>query len=191
MLIFFAVCILLVLIYVAHNIAALVKSQAKIAASLEAKLGEIQAAQKLPSASLAYGWFDDGWPAAKSDEEERAPLENPTPHHSPDDYATQMYITEYRSIPSAYQRKKFLLQLFRQGVWMTPELLDIIYTDENAYVRAWAAGHLSTDFKDYTDYQNPHEIRNYEPALLQDLEPIVRAALWSNPGCNKLPWSFI
>ena len=74
---------------------------------------------------------------------------------------------------------------------MKPELLDKIYGDENEYVRAWSAGHLGTDFKDRTDYKNPREIRNYEPALLQDPAPIVRAALWSNPKCNRLPWSLI
>ena len=74
---------------------------------------------------------------------------------------------------------------------MKPELLDIIYADENAYVRAWAAGHLNTDFTDYTDPKNPAEIRNYEQGLLQDSDPIVRAALWSNPQCNRLPWSLI
>ena len=194
MLLFLVICILLVLIYVAREVLSLAKGQAAVAAFLETELKEIKAAQELPPVSLAYGWFDDGWPIAKGDQEDRAPLENPTPHHSPDDYATQMYISEYNSMPSAHQRKEFLRQLFKNGVWMKPQLLDIIYADENAYVRAWAASHLETDFIEYegtnwTDPGNRREIRNYEPALLQDPEPIVRAALWSNPKCNRLPWS--
>jgi hypothetical protein len=71
---------------------------------------------------------------------------------------------------------------------MEPELLDVIYADKSAFIRAWAASHLETDYIDYTDDKNPREVRNYEPALLQDSDPIVRAALWSNPKCHRLPW---
>jgi hypothetical protein len=191
MLLFLLVCILLVLIYLAQKATALAKGQTGVATFLETELKEIKAAQERPPASLAYGWFDDGWPIAEGDEEDSAPLENPTPHYNPDDYSTQMYIVEYKSMPSAHQRKEFLRQLFKEGVWMKPELLDIIYNDENAYVRAWAASHLNTDFKDYTDFKNPREIRNYEPDLLRDSDLTVRAALWSNPKCNSLPWSLI
>jgi hypothetical protein len=189
MLLFLVICILLVLVYLSQKVTSLAKGQAVVAASLQTELKEIRAAQKIPPAPLAYGWFDDGWPIVTDDEEDRAPLENPTPHCNPDDYATQMYISEYKAIPSAHHRKEFLQQLFKQGLWMKPELLDVIYNDEDSYVRAWAAGHLNTDFKDYTDFRNPIEIRNYEPGLLHDPEPLVRAALWSNPTCNGLPWS--
>jgi hypothetical protein len=191
MLIFLVVCILLILIYVALKTASLAKHQAAIAAFMEEQLKQIKAATERSPASLPYDWFDDGWPIEKGAEEERAPLENPTPQRSPDDYATHMYISEYKSISSAHQRKEFLRQLFKEDVWMEPELLDIVYADENAHLRAWAAGHLVTDFKDYTDFENPREIRNYEPTLLRDPEPIVRAALWSNPQCNRLPLSLI
>jgi hypothetical protein len=139
---------------------------------LETELKEIRAAQKIPAAPLAYGWFDEGWPVAKLGEEDRAPLphgapratqgfiwcygENPTPHRAPDDYATQMFIAEYRSILDSHERREFLRQLVSHDVCMKPELLDVIYTDEDPFVRAWAAGHLHSYSKDY------------EPALLQD-----------------------
>jgi len=71
---------------------------------------------------------------------------------------------------------------------MTTDFLDAIYADGSEYVRAWAAGHLSVDFKDYSDWEHPVEIRNYEPLLLADPSPIVRAAYWSNPECRQLPW---
>src|SRR5579864_2785969 len=113
MLFFLVICILLVLIYVAQKAVSLTKVQAAVAAFLEAELKEIKAAQEIPRTSLAYGWFDDGWPIAKTDEEDRAPLENPTPHRSPDDYASQMYIAEYKSMPSAHKRKEFLQRLLK------------------------------------------------------------------------------
>jgi len=155
------VCIFLLLIYTVWAVMSLTKGQALVATFLEMQFKELKAAQKPPSKLLAYGWFDDGWPMEKVDEEDRAPLENPAPQRNPDEYATQMYISEFKSMPSAHQRKEFLRQLFHDGVWMRPELLDVIYADESAFVRAWAAGHLETDFKDFTaDIRNPREIRN-------------------------------
>ena len=183
MLLAIVICILLALIYLAQKTVFLIRGQAALAAFVESELNEIKAAQKLPTppTPLAYGWYEKGWPFA-NDEEDRTPLENPARHVSPDDYATQMYIAEYKSIPGAFQRKEFLGRLFKEGVLMEPELLDIIYSDANVYVRAWAACHLETDF-------TQREIRNYEATLLQDPDPIVRAALWSNPRCKRLPWS--
>jgi hypothetical protein len=60
-----------------------------------------------------------------------------------------------------YQRKKFLRQLRDEAAWMEPELLDVIYADKSAFIRAWAASHLETDYIDYTDDKNPREVRNY------------------------------
>jgi hypothetical protein len=194
MLLVFAICTLLLLLYVAGKAAFVAKTQVAVAAFLESELKAIKAAQELPKpTSLAYGWFDDGWPNARVDEEERAPLENPHPNRSSDDYAAQWYISEFKALSSAHQRKKFLRRLLKEGITMKPELLDIIYADESAYVRAWAAGHLDTKVKDFTNWTSMNdvalEIRNYEPALLDDHEPVVRAAFWSNPGLGKrLPW---
>jgi hypothetical protein len=191
MFLFLVVCILLLSMYVAQKTAALTKSQSAIAEFLQTEIKDLKAMQKIPVKPLAYGWFDDGWPVAESDEEERAPLENPTPHRAPDKYMSQMFISEYKSMPSAHQRKEYLRQLWSAGTWMTAEFLDTIYTDENEHVRAWAAAHLNTNFKDYSDWQHPVEIRNYEPQLLKDPASVVRAALWSNPHCQRLPWSLI
>jgi hypothetical protein len=138
---------------------------------------------------MACGWYDDGWPNARpstiameawSREFHRGQgVRDPKPWKHPDDYATQMYIAEYKSITSPHERREFLRHLHKAEVWMAPEFLDLIYADESTYVRAWAAGHLNTQFVDG---------RNYEPDLLQDPEPVVRAALWSNPQCQNLPW---
>src|SRR5260370_23464197 len=86
MFLFLVVSILLLLIYTAWKAASLARGQAALAAFLEAELKEIKAAQEPPCVSLAYGWFDDGWPLAKVNQEDRAPLENPTPHLNPDEY---------------------------------------------------------------------------------------------------------
>lgn len=185
------VFVLLGLILVGRRIGSLAKYQVAKATFIETELKEIKAAQVNSPEPLAYGWHDGGWPIRRSDEEDRAPLESPAPQRNPDDYATQMYILEYGAILDAHERKEFLLRLHNAGVWMKPKLLDAIYADESAFVRAWAAGHLATDFKDYTDRKNPHKIRDYEPNLLQSPEPAVRAALWSNPECTRLPWSLI
>lgn len=180
--------VLLGLIWVGQRVASLAKYQAATGTFIETELKEVKAAREESPTPLAYGWYDDGWPVAKCNEEDRAPLENPTPQRSPDEYATQMYVLEYKSIQDTYQRKKFLRQLRDEAAWMEPELLDIIYADESAFIRAWAASHLETDYIDYTDDKKPREVRNYEPALLQDSDPIVRAALWSNPKYHRLPW---
>jgi hypothetical protein len=191
MFLFLAFCISLVLIYVALKTAAIAKDQTAIVEYLQTELKEIKAAQKIPVKPLAYGWFDDGFPADPSREEERGRLENPEPHKGSDEYMTQAFIAEYKATPNAHQRKEYLRHLWTAGTWMTGDFLDTIYADASEYVRAWAAGHLSVDFKDYSDWQHPVEIRNYEPLLLADPSPIVRAAYWSNPNCRRLPWSLI
>ena len=185
------VFVILGLIWVDRRVTSLAKYQALTANFMETRLKEVKAALENSPEQFAYGWYDEGWPIAKCDEEDRAPLENPKPQRSPDDYATKMYILEYKSMQDANLRKKFLRKLRDEAVWMEPELLDVIYADENAFIRAWAASHLETDYTDYTDDKNPRKVRDYEPALLQDPETIVRAALWSNPRCNRLPWDMI
>jgi hypothetical protein len=50
----------------------------------------------------------------------------------------------------------------------------VIYADESAHVRAWAAGHL--------------HLNDHAEALLSDADMTVRAAFWSNPECPQLPW---
>lgn len=185
------VVVLVALVWVNRGIFTVTQNQAAHMTVIESIQAEFKLAQERSRKQSAYGWYDEGWPVAKCDEEDRAPLENPTLQRSPDDYATQMYILEYKSMRDAHQRKEFLRQLRDEAVWMKPELLDVIYGDESDFVRAWAASHLYTEYTDYTDSENPREVRNYEPILLRDSEPLVRAALWSNPKCKRLPWGLV
>src|SRR5260370_17685127 len=98
MFLFLVVSILLLLIYTAWKAASLARGQAALAAFLEAELKEIKAAQEPPCVSLAYGWFDDGWPLAKVNQEDRAPLENPTPHLNPDEYKNSTLLPHKKGI---------------------------------------------------------------------------------------------
>ena len=195
---FLVLCIMLAVVYLAYRTFLVSRSQEALATFLDAELKQIKEAQRVPPEQLSYGWYDDGWPFRRTEQEDRAPLENPTPHEDPDDYASQMLIAEYRSILDPQQRKEFLRKLRKHGVWMRPAFLDVIYADENPLVRAWAAGHLRTDYDDDTALRSmtkqewveymlqhkPQKIRDYEPVLLGDPEPIVRAAIW---GQSELP----
>ena len=183
-------CVLLAIGYLIYKIHYLIKEQEAIVDSVSVALGEIKALPHGNPPELAYGWHDKGWPFKPESDGPGVRLENPNPHLAPDDYATQMYIAEFKSIVDPHMRKEFLWRLRFAGVWMKPEFLDVIFADENAFVRAWAAGHLWTDFKDHKRPEGAQVIRDYEPALLEDSEPIVRAALWSNPRCKRLPFWF-
>jgi hypothetical protein len=191
MFLFLVCCILLVLLFVAWQTTAIVRNQGEIVEYLNVESKEIKAALKIPVQPLAYGWWDNGFPLNLSKEEERRVLENPTPHIGPDEYTTQSLIAEYKAILSAHERKQYLQRLRDAGAWMAPDFLDLIYADADEYLRSWAAGHLSLEVKDYSHWERPVEIRNYEPLLLPDSSPLVRAAYWSNPRCRRLPWSLI
>jgi len=180
---------LVTLAWVNHGVHTVTVNQAAHMTLIESIQAELKTAQEQTLKQMAYGWYEDGWPSASPDaiameawkrELHRGQgVRDPKPWKNPDDYATQMFMAEYKSIRSPHDRKDFLRKLHKADVWMAPELLDLVYADENTFVRAWAAGHLKTELID---------ARNYEPDLLQDPEPIVRAALWSNPQCQNLPW---
>jgi len=106
MFLFLVICILLALTYGALKTAAIAKSQRAIAEYLQMELKEIKAMQKIPVKPLAYGWFDDGFPADPSQQEERGPLENPAPQNGADEYMTQAFIAEYKAMPGAHQLEK-------------------------------------------------------------------------------------
>jgi len=183
------IVVLAALAWVNHGVYTVTVNQAAHVTLMESIQAELKTAQEQACKQMACGWYDDGWPNARpstiameawSREFHRGQgVRDPKPWKHPDDYATQMYIAEYKSITSPHERREFLRHLHKAEVWMAPEFLDLIYADESMYVRAWAAGHLNTQFVDG---------RNYEPDLLQDPEPVVRAALWSNPQCQNLPW---
>jgi hypothetical protein len=183
------VLILVVVGYTALKVFGLSKGQLILPTFLEEQFKKIGEPPKPVEPRLAYGWFDDGWPVAKSDEEERGALENPELRAMADEYGIAVWTAEYRSLTTAGERKRLLRQLQTAGVYLSADLLDTVYADESVSVRAWAAAHLPTEHTDYTDLDHPVKTRDYEPAILADPEPVVRAALWSNPKCQRLPFS--
>jgi hypothetical protein len=200
MMLLLIVCILVVAAYGVYLTVTVHKRLAAATGGIETELKEIRSLMtptkdetpKIPA--LAPDWFlvDYRWIA--SDEEKRASIENPAPQKNPDEYLVRMWIAEYQSFPNPSERRDFVRKLIWSGAWINKaEFLDVVYADESPYVRAWAAAHLETVLKDYTkDYSDPKDrpdLRNYETTVLADSVPIVRAALWSNPKCQRLPWS--
>jgi hypothetical protein len=188
------VAILMLAIHVALKVHVLGKRQAALAEFLEERQQKETAdSQETEDSSgndrgFAYGWFDDGWPVKKSRDEETFPLENPALRATIDAYAIRAWMIEYDSLKSAMQKRAFLRKLNIAKISLPAEFLDLVFSDESAAIRAWAAGHLPT-CKDYSEIDKPVQTRDYEPAILVDPEPVVRAALWSNPGCKQLPFA--
>src|SRR5438132_75767 len=74
------VCVLAVVVYGTYRIAAVHKGLVVMAGFLENELKEIRSlVRETEHTTLAYDWFDEGWPVARVDEEDRAPIENPAP----------------------------------------------------------------------------------------------------------------
>jgi hypothetical protein len=187
------VCILVVAVYGVYLTVMVHKRLAESAVLFETELKEIRSLAevtvKKPSPktppTLAQDCLRVVSPWAETDEEANAPIENPAPEKHPDEYLVQMWIAEYQSFPSPYERRDFVRRLMLSGAAVnTPEFLDVVFADESPCVRTWAAAHLQTVFGE----------RNYETALLSDPYPIVGAALWSNPmwrnpESQRLPWA--
>jgi hypothetical protein len=184
--------LILLALYIALKVSEIAKRQSDFADSLQAAMEEIRAPQKALTKPFAYGWYDDGWPFLPSEQEKNAPLEQPEPQRGADDYLTATYLTEYKAITEPRERRDYLRQLRGNRVWMREPFLDVVFADSSPLVRAWAAAHLDPVVIDFSrGYEHRFETRNYEAALLADEDVLVRASLWSNPDCERLPWSMI
>jgi hypothetical protein len=182
--------LILVALYVALKISEIAKRQSELEDSLRAAMEEIKASQKTLIKPLAYGWYDDGWPFISTKEEANAPLEQPK--QASDDYLTATYLSEYATLTEPRDRREYLRHLLRNDVWMREPFLDVVFADSSPFVRAWAAAHLRTVINDYSGgIEHPVLIRDYEPALLADQDVLVRASVWTNPKCERLPWGMI
>src|SRR5438093_581247 len=96
------VATLLVVLYLAVRVYGLGKAQVILATFLEDQFKDIREAALQPyKLDLPFGWFDDGWPIAKVDEEERAPIKNPELRLTADEYAIATWIGDYRSLSNA------------------------------------------------------------------------------------------
>jgi hypothetical protein len=133
-------------------------------------------------------WSRDRWAGEPSKEEKRRPLENPNPLSNPDAYTEAVIVSEIDARPDPIDRVTFLTALRRAGTWFSSELVNKLLKDDSPKVRAWAAANVYTQFKDYTDFEIPVELANYEPRIQADPDALVRASLWRNSHCNQLPW---
>ena len=72
---FLLIIILMVVVYAIYRIAIVHKELISMSGSREAELKEIRPlVREREHTALAYDWFDEGWPVARVDEEDRAPL---------------------------------------------------------------------------------------------------------------------
>jgi hypothetical protein len=142
---------------------------------------------------LGYEWHEDGWPQLSPDEENNqeawVPFANPRPFQYMDAYGEALLMAEFKASPAALERKAFLKRFFRTcGDYLPISLVDAAAKDDDLAVRVWAAAHINLIYKDYSgkDWDNAPIIRDFTEVFAADVEPIVRAALWSNPDHPKL-----
>lgn len=98
-------------------------------------------------------------------------------------------MAEFKAPPAALERKAFLKRFFRTcGDYLPISVADAAAKDDDPAVRVWAAAHMNLIYKDYSskDWENAPIIRDFTEVFAADVEPIVRAALWSNPDHPKL-----
>jgi hypothetical protein len=117
---------LVALAWVNHGVYTVTVNQAAHMTLIDSIRAELKTAQEQADRQMACGGYDDGWPNAKpstiameawSREFNKGQgARDPKPWKNPDEYATQMYIAEYKSITTPYGRKEFLRELRRGGV---------------------------------------------------------------------------
>jgi hypothetical protein len=136
-------------------------------------------------------WTDTSWGFERSRQEERAALENPNPLQIQDDFNEARILLEIRERQDPADRVAFLNTLRGRGAYLNQSITEVVLRDESALVRAWGARHLSTTFKDYPDINHAVVLADFEEQILADADPVVRASLWANPNCDRLPWGII
>ena len=150
---------------------------------------------------LGYEWHEDGWPQLSSDDENNrepwVPFVNPRPFEFIDAYSESLLVAEFNASPAGLERKTFLKRFYREsGAYLPIPLADAAAKDADPAVRIWIAAHMNLIYEDYSTisenileaWEHAPIIRNYAEILGADPEPIVRAALWSNPDHPKLPF---
>lgn len=175
------------------------KTRANIAAvattQTQKKSGTDAAAVDQPR--LGYEWHEDGWPQLPSDDENDrepwVPFANPRPFEYMDAYSEALLMAEFKAPPAALERKAFLKRFFRTcGDYLPISVAGAAAKDDDPAVRVWAAAHMNLIYKDYSgkDWENAPIIRDFTEVFTADVEPIVHAALWSNPDHPKLHSGF-
>jgi hypothetical protein len=173
-----------------------VESIEGIVRAITAKAGaEEEAAKRLmpepKSSVLPDDWTDIPWISKKSIQEERSPFENPNPLQGPDDFNEARILLEIKERKEPADRVTFLKALKGRRTYLNQTVTGAVLRDESALVRAWGARHLTATFEDYTDFNNPVLLADFQEQILADPDPVVRASFWANPDCGRLPWGFM
>ncbi len=129
--------------------------------------------------TLGYEWYEEGWPQVYSEDLLPQPpdFENPTPYYFQDEYSENLLTAEYKSTVTASEKKNFLKRILKTGISVPLAIADEAFNDKDSAVRIYAASHL----KFY-----PYSIKDFATALLDDADPVVRAALFSNPEYERI-----
>jgi hypothetical protein len=144
--------------------------------------------------TLGYEWHEDGWPQVYSDDllpGRMSDFENPAPYYYSDVYSESLLAAEYHGAVTAFEKKAFLKRIQRTGISVPLAIADEAFSDADPAVRIYAASHLDLVYKDYTggDWKNPPTLREFETTLLNDPDPVVQAARFSNPSNVGWPWT--
>ncbi len=145
---------------------------------------------------LGYEWHEDGWPQLSPDEENNqepwVPFANPRPFEYMDAYSDALLMAEFKAGSTALDRKALLKRFYRTcGAYLPTLLADAAGKDADPAVRIWAAAHMNLIHRNYSgkDWENAPILRDFTEILGGDPEPVVSAAVWSNPTHPKRPFS--
>jgi len=118
---------------------------------------------------------------------------DPRPFEFMDAYSEALLMAEFKASSAALDRKAFLKRFYRTcGAYLPTPLADAAAQDADPAVRVWAAAHMNLIHKDYSgnDWENAPVICDFTEVFAVDHEPVVRAALWSNPDHPRLHFGF-
>jgi hypothetical protein len=129
--------------YLALQFRAITTAQTATLTALQTAIDELttrvtEIAERTAPEPLAHGWFDEGWTVMQTERErESTPFDNPRSDAGENPLTYRFWALEYHALREPTDRVTFLRKLRRSGNWISKELLDIVFADDSAYVRAW------------------------------------------------------
>jgi hypothetical protein len=192
------VIILLLLLYVS-----VIAEKAKLQADAIVGLLTKQAVQadKETRRGLDYEWGQEEWPKWSDDAPKDSawvPYKNPAPYARQDAYALALLEAETAASADAREAKRFLARAYQTlGAYLPQTVCDVAVGNPDAFVRTWAASHIALVRRDYSrldrstsekyseGLENAPVTRDYRALLQNDPDPLVRAAILSNPETNE------
>lgn len=137
---------------------------------------------------LDYEWGQDGWPQWSADAPEdrtRVAYKNPRPYLSQDQYAVALLGAQAALSADAAEMKRFLGKAYQSlGAYLPDVVCDAIVSHPDVLVRVWGASHIALD---RTNNSGP-STRDCRSSLKSDRDPLVGAAILSNPANGLFGW---